>query len=820
MKTISKLALGRIKFNKSRTLLTMLAIMLTTTLLAGLVTSALAMFDLQKQQTAADSNRHAVFKDLTLDQADILKDHVDIESIQLSEIFATIDYERMNGFLTYSEDVKSGITNGLGNLTEGKEAESEDEICGPPAFFERMNVEPVIGNTITISFRPYGKGEIVTHDFVICGLVSQNDVSKLGEINDSRIAYGATISKSLVEQFIPREERRVNATIRVNGEDHMNYDQICALINEVASDIGCPESNVDINKGYLLAVTDPGIEMIVIVCAIAVVIAVFAGMVIYSIYYVGIITDIQEIGRLKALGTSKKQIRSMMLREGAFVCLISVPIGLILGYLIPYIAFPLVIKSLSEDLPQAYAANIEHYHMFSLPLLLAAAAVVLITVYISLLKPMRIAGKVSPIEAIRYTEDSERKKLRKGKKKMTVSALISANLIRNKKRTIVTMVTMGLSCVLFMSFAGIINSMSPEDIARREIAEGDFKIAIDYSRNDAEYPENNLDSIQQQNPLNEELKSAIMNIDGVENITESDAVLISSDFDSPVFENGRRDILSTFDREKAENISHELSGGNIDYDKMIAENGAICANAQFMSEYGLKVGDVIPLMIHDGKNEIPLTIRIDASFESSDGMFLIPEEVYEDLGITSNTATDLYIYADNDKYDEVKDALQEIQASDERFALYSMDEEMRLGNASVSIVKYPMYIILIMIAVIGFINLINTMITSIVTRKREIGMLQAIGLSASQLRRMLTGEGLVFSAGTMLLSVTIGNLFGYLIFLAAKADHFMSISVYHYPIVETIILAIVLITGQIVVSLIVNRSIKSESMIDRIRNSD
>lgn len=820
VKTVSLLALRRIKYNKSRTLLTMLAIMLTTTLLAGLVTGAMALWDSQKQQAAAETNRHAVFRNLTLEQADILKDHIDVEAVQLSEIFAPIDYDRMNGFLTAASETKGIITSGVGNLTEGRTAQRADEICGPPAFFERMNVEPVIGNTLTIAFRPYGKGEIVSRDFVICGLVTQNDVSKLGEINDSRIAYGATVSEELVNQFIPHEDRRVNASIRVNGEDTLNYNEICDLINDVAADIGCTETDIDINKGYLMAVTDPGAEMITIVAAAAIIIALFAGIVIYSIYYVGVITDVQEIGKLKALGASKRQIKGMLLREGVIACIISVPVGLVIGYLIPYISFPLVINSLSENLPAMYAAGIEKYHMFSLPMLLAAAAVVLITVYISLLKPMRMAAGISPVEAIRYTEAGGSKKTRRGRKSMSVSGLIFANLVRNKKRTAVTMITMGLSCVLFMSFAGIINSMSPEDIARREIDEGDFRIAMDYSMNDREYPENNLDVIQQTNPLNGGLIENILSIDGVENVETKSTVLISSDLDSSAFEDGQRKSMSYFKKENVSELERELNGGAIDYDNMVSENGVICANAQFMDEYDLHVGDIIPLTVHDGEKKIELTVRIDASLESIEGLFLLPEDAYNNLGLSSNTVTDLYIYADKDKYDSIKDALKNIELSDERFVLYSMDEEMRLGSASVSIVKYPMYIILIMIAVIGFMNLINTMITSIVTRKREIGVLQAIGLSNRQLYRMLTGEGLFFSAGTMLLSVTAGNIFGYLMFIAAKNSHFMSLSAYHYPFKETIILAAVLMIGQFLVSLVANRSIRRESMIDRIRNSD
>lgn len=819
MDTVSKLALGRVRFNKSRTLLTMLAVMLTTTLLAGLVTGAAAMYDMQKQQASAETNRHAVLKDLPIEAAEMLGDHLEVEAAELSETVASVEYGSMNGYLTYSEELKPGITYGVGGLTEGRKAEAVNELCGPPAFFERLGVEPAVGNTFSLSFRAGGEGMIMTREFVISGLVSQNDLSKLGEINDSRIVYGAEVSKALADELMRDTERRVNVSIRVKGEESLNYDSLCAKIYEVAADIGCPAENVDINKGYLMVMTDPGAEMTAIVCAAAVIIAVFSGMVIYSIYYVGVMTDVRGIGSLKALGASNRQIRRMMRREGLIVCLVSVPVGLALGYLAVRLAFPIVTDRLAAELPAAYAVRIEHCRMFSPVLLAAAAAVVLLTVYLSLLKPMRMAARISPVEAMRYTEEQGRKKQRRGRRRMSVGALMLADLTRNRKRTLVTMVTMGLSCVLFMSFAGIINSMSPEDIARREIEEGDFRIALEYSLNDAEYPENNLDVIQTDNPLGA-LSARIEAVDGVTAVTRKGTLSVSSDFDAPVFENGERRTVSAFDRADAERIAGELTGGAVDYDRMAAENGAVCANAQFMDEYGLELGDVIPLKVHDGENIIPLTVTIEACYESSDGLFLIPEEVYDGLGVTADDTTDLYISVDEEKYDSVKEALSEIQSEDDRLALYSMDEELRLGRASVSLVKYPMYIILILIAVIGFINLINTMVTSIVTRKREFGVLQAIGMSSAQLRRMLTGEGLVFSAGTLLLSATIGNAAGYLMYLAAKADHFMSISAYHYPAAETLMLAAVLALGQLTVTLIVNVSVKRSSITDRIRSAE
>ena len=107
-----------------------------------------------------------------------------------------------------------------------------------------------MGNTFSISFRVQGKGEILTRDFTISGIVSDRDISQL-DISDSRIAYGAQISEALVDEMIPAADRVYNATIRVMGEGQLDYDAMCQRINDVAKDIGTNENYVDINKEYL-----------------------------------------------------------------------------------------------------------------------------------------------------------------------------------------------------------------------------------------------------------------------------------------------------------------------------------------------------------------------------------------------------------------------------------------------------------------------------------------------------------------------------------------------------------------------------------------
>ena len=103
---ITSLAGKRIRYNKSRTLLTVIAITLTTMLLMALGTSAVGLLDFNKQQAAATTNAHATVKGLTHQQVEKLSNHADVESLKTNEIFATIDYDRMNGYLTYTDEIK------------------------------------------------------------------------------------------------------------------------------------------------------------------------------------------------------------------------------------------------------------------------------------------------------------------------------------------------------------------------------------------------------------------------------------------------------------------------------------------------------------------------------------------------------------------------------------------------------------------------------------------------------------------------------------------------------------------------------------------
>ena len=143
---------------------------------------------------------------------------------------------------------------------------------------------------------------------------------------------------------------------------------------------------------------------------------------------------------------------------------------------------------------------------------------VLVTVYLSLVKPMRMAAKISPVEAMRYQgEIREKKKERKGFAEMSLVKLTRSNLSRNKKRSILTIVTLGAVGILFMAVATVLSCADPEEIAKQEF-EGDYEIAVDSWEGDKMNPDRAWVNLAQNNPLNGDLVEQIRAVDGVEEV--------------------------------------------------------------------------------------------------------------------------------------------------------------------------------------------------------------------------------------------------------------------------------------------------------------
>ena len=123
-----------------------------------------------------------------------------------------------------------------------------------------------------------------------------------------------------------------------------------------------------------------------------------------------------------------------------------------------------------------------------------------------------------------------------------------------------------------------------------------------------------------------------------------------------------------------------------------------------------------------------------------------------------------------------------------------------------------------MIAIFGVINLLNTTVTNLISRQREIGILQAVGLTKRQLASMLRTEGLFYTAGAPAFSLMLGSLLGYAA-CAVLTKKLGTVFQYSFPVLPALGFVFLMLLMQLVVSSITVRSVKKRPLVERIEQS-
>ena len=118
----------------------------------------------------------------------------------------------------------------------------------------------------------------------------------------------------------------------------------------------------------------------------------------------------------------------------------------------------------------------------------------------------------------------------------------------------------------------------------------------------------------------------------------------------------------------------------------------------------------------------------------------------------------------------VKEEIQKIVSSNACLYISTFNDWVEAYNEKLLNYRIPVYIFVMFIGVFGIINLLNTLITNVLTRKRELGVLQAVGLSGKQLSNMLLMEGLFYTICVLILSILFGTVIGYLLIDVCSSD--------------------------------------------------
>ena len=559
-------------------------------------------------------------------------------------------------------------------------------------------------------------------------------------------------------------------------------------------------------------------------------------LIIYNIFQISVIQDIQSYGQLKTLGTTRRQIKKLISKQVMRLSCIGIPIGLLIGFFIGRSLVPFLMNGTAYTAAAGIKVSVN-------PLIFIGSAIFAwITVYISVRKPAKIAGTVSPVEAIRYTENDA--SAFKGKKAITkksthgaqIHRMALANLGRNKKRTILVIVSMTLSLVLFNTVFTLSSGFDIDKYVSKFLNKDFIISSADYfqyrfDRSDAELSQTFIHAVQQK--------------DAYEDGGELSTVRVTEEFfsvESETIVNHNKDKagnphVSLYGADDFLLKSMEVIEGEIDWEALRSGKYVLYGlqsddNGNIIQDQAVQVGDV--LRFHhstaDGLNStmdatVDLTVMakvrinnsVDTHRQTGGTNFYMPTEKFKPLC----TAPHVVNFSFNVK-PEQEMAMEEFLTSYTENIEPGMDYESKQTYVNsfhdlTSLIITIGAALSVIIGLIGITNFINSMLTSIITRKKEFAMLQSIGMTGKQLKSMLACEGLYYAIGTILASAFFGTLFS-LIIVQGIANSIWFFT-YRFVIWPMLVIYPFLLALTIIIPSILYRKIAKTSIIERLRTS-
>ncbi|SNU09294.1 FtsX-like permease family protein [Lachnospiraceae bacterium] len=507
-----------------------------------------------------------------------------------------------------------------------------------------------------------------------------------------------------------------------------------------------------------------------LVCAAATVLFMLSGyLIIYNIFDLNLISDMKEYGLLKTVGTSGKQIRQMVKLRTRRLCLIAIPIGLMIGCGIGGWLLPMIGKFINT-----VGAGKGHVHM-SIWIILFTSVFAYLTVAISSRKPCRKAAKISPVEAAHFTGG-----LKKNGKP--------------KKRTFVVVLSLTLSLVMLNSAYTLIDSFSMDNYAENFIV-SDFCIQDEFLDN-AGANEKNV------NAVDSSLLAEIGRQDGVEGIGNLYLTTGAHKFSTEVWseiekyfysdEIVKMQIESFYTDEdyslndylneihnkrtidgntygmgelaaaKLEDVQTMDGDTSIDWAKFNSGSYVLAERWQYASDGFLNIvspGDKVEI---EGREytvyalvDIPMIIEYPV-YNPIECNFILPEDEYLSIYGEMSPMRTLV-----DVEDSKEAAFEEwIKSYTQNTSLsYTSKQSVIEDNKSFGqLFAIAGILVAVILGIIGVMNFGNTIIASIISRSHELAMLEAVGMTEKQQKRILLKEGFSYFAYTSVLTVIISSI--------------------------------------------------------------
>ena len=875
-KCIRRLSVQTLKATKTRNIIAVIAIALTTMLFTSLFTIVMSINDGMQQSTfrQVGGYSHASFKYLTKEQ---------YEELKTDERLKEVGLRRFLGMPTQEPFHKSHVEIGYADanyahwtycdpIVGSLPSEGTLEAATDLEVLALLGVEPKLGEEFSISFDVAGVS--TTQKFILCGWWESDPIclahmvyipeSRVNDIvtetgNTAPASDGQTASWGLDVMFdsAMHIQRDVDEVLLSHG---YKLEGTFGEANYIATGVNWGYTSTQ----FVENLDASGILIIVGLMALIV----FTGyLIIYNVFQISVANDIRFYGLLKTIGTTPKQLKQIIRIQAWMLSTIGIPLGLFLGWLIGAKLAPIVIAQLNGI-----------YSMVSVrPMIFVASAVFsLITVQLSCNRPGKLAAKVSPIEAVRFTEGNQIRAKCKKTGKVSVFAMAMANLKRSVGKTFVTVVSMSLAVVLFhMTVIGT-NGFDMDKYVSK------FN-CTDFILSDASYFQSNVFS------KSKEMTDAVVKeIESLEGVQQGAKVYRqTSSMEEFVTEEYLKKKLSRWNDE--ETLQAYLSRKEKTADGLIAEDAKIygmeslaieqlhvyegdvsklynedkkyVAAVYLEDDYGkikydshwAKVGDTITLrhvkeyeyydastgeVIADMENRtegwskrakkyediayevaaiVAVPYAISYRYYGSDAFVMDAERFVEDTGTDTIM---LYCFnVEDDKEREIEAYLSDYTTIKNN----RLDYESKFTYVAEFESFRSMFVMLggalsFVVGFVGILNFFNAILTGIISRKREFAVLQSIGMTGKQLKQMLVWEGILYAMlaiGTSLVVILPTSRW-----IGSTLESVLWLFTFHFTLVPVVVAALLFITLGCVIPLAVYDFIAKSTVVERLREME
>lgn len=582
------------------------------------------------------------------------------------------------------------------------------------------------------------------------------------------------------------------------------------------------------------------------IAGIVVVTCLSAYLLIYNIMYLSVAGNIRYYGLLQTIGMTGKQIRSLIKKQMIWIGGIGISLGLFLGFFVSFSLIPVAIESLGMKQEQTGQVQVVfHPAVFLLTILLTG-----FSVWYAARKPMRLAESSSPIEALGYRPVSCIRKGHTTKKGNLIRRMAVEQLTRNKKKTVVTMLSLSASLSVFVSLMILLHTQSAREYVYN-FRGLDMVVANDTIQNvvveQDEEGKKQLQGVKQ--ILNQEILDKIKKTDGVSAVFPVSCVSTVIPWEPEVSDVWMREFYETWmdipyenDLEEYKNHPENFASALIgiteeDFRALNQELKAPVDETSFLNGetcilyrnglFDLDEKKMIGKNILCGEYENPENTRsfkIVALTDINDYTALLgypPTMIVIDKAVSS-FAKEPIIFKVGIQYEKEFDeraeaAVENILRKSPNASDFSWESKIRQAEIVEKAQGHMAEIgfgIVAILAVIGIMNYINTSVGNIQSRRKEISIMESVGMSEHQVRKMLVWEGIFYTGGVILLTLTAGLGITYAIY---QSVNYMG-AAFWFPMVPFFIACILLLTICIAVPLLAYKQMeKSGSLVERIR---